>query len=93
MDVEFLVDWLGRQVRVGDRVIYSSSSTRTGINLGVVERIDTKERGDYHRGTYNEVRVKIRPEKSSNYRVDPNRPVTLLERDGAFRSITKWLTA
>lgn len=93
MDIEFLTDWLGNEFRVGDRVIYSSSSYRTGINFGVVERIDTKERTDYRQRTYQELRVKIRLEKSSNNSVDVNWAVTLLERDGAFRSITKWLTA
>lgn len=95
-DIEFLTDWLGNEFRVGDRVIYSSSSQRTGINFGIVERIDAVDRkvyrGNGEYGTQSEKRVKIRPEKSSNYRVDTNWAVTLLARDGAFRSITKWPT-
>lgn len=75
-------DWLGNELTVGDKVLYSSTSTHVGMNLG--DLVDLRPG-----------RIQIRiPIKKWSYEerkmVPGTQVVTLQKGTSAFRSVTKW---
>lgn len=72
------IDWLGNQVTAGDWVVYSSKSTNVGMNLGKVEHISKDK-----------IQVRIMG-LTSGRSWSKGKLVTLLGKDGAYRSVTKY---
>lgn len=75
-------DWLGNDLEVGDRVLYSSTSTHTGMNLG---DLVTLEPGKI------QIRIprRIWDSKERDYKPG-TQVVTLQKGTSAFRSVTKY---
>lgn len=77
-------DWLGNELQVGDRVLYSSTSTHTGMNLGDLVTLEPSK-----------IQVKI-PRKKWK-KIDGQyqsyvgtQTITLQKGTSAFSSITKY---
>lgn len=78
------IDWLGNEINKGDIVLYSSSSTLTGMNLGIF--VGLTEKGSA------QVRVSNLAASTQLPRYWPQdgKLVTLPSHTGAFQSITKY---
>ncbi len=82
--MERQTDWLGNELVVGDLALYSSTSTRTGMNLGWLVTVEPKK-----------IQIKV-PVKKWVYRdgngvFEPSTQiVTLMKSTSAFRSVTKY---
>jgi hypothetical protein len=77
-------DWLGNELEVGGLVTYSSSSTNTGMNLGELLHADE---------TKIQIRVWQVTRKSysrAGETYSPGKIVTLLNGNGAYRSVTRY---
>lgn len=75
-------DWLGNELAVGDLVLYSSTSTHTGMNLGWLVTLEPKK-----------IQVKIPVDKwnMQEKKYEPGTQiVTLQRRTSAFHSVTKY---
>lgn len=77
-------DWLGNELVLGDRVLYSSKSIHTGMNLGELVIL-----------TPQKIQIKIPVAKwekvGEKYTWVPGtQVVTLQKRTSAFRSVTKY---
>jgi hypothetical protein len=70
-------DWLGHELVVGDLVLYSSTSTLTGMNLGELTLLEP-------------YKVQIRLKQPLNGVLTDGRLVTLHRGTSAFTSITKY---
>jgi len=73
-------DWLGNDLEVGDRVLYSSTSTHTGMNLGDLVTLEPTK-----------IQVKIPRRKwEGRNSYAGTQVVTLRKGTSAFRSVTKY---
>jgi hypothetical protein len=69
-------DWLGNDLNVGDRVVYTSKSTNVGMVLGEITYIDTQT-------------IKIKPLAYSGIR-KTTKIIVLHKGDGAFKAVTRY---
>jgi hypothetical protein len=77
-------DWLGNDLNVGDLVLYSSSSSNVGMNLGEVTYAGADK-----------IQIRIwqiskRANGRSVVRSDLGRIVTLLRHNGAYKTVTRY---
>jgi hypothetical protein len=82
--MEKQTDWLGNELVVGDPVLYSSTSVRTGMNLGELVSISPKRI---------QVKVPIKRWKTvdGEFELVPGTQVVTLQKStSAFRSVTKY---
>lgn len=74
-------DWLGNTLDVGDAVLYSSTSSLSGMNLGEITSL-------------NESRIQIKlwmlTQRSSGATYMPGRVITLQRGTSAFKSVTRY---
>lgn len=70
-------DWLGNLIREGCWVVYSSKSTNTGMNLGVVEYVGLHK-------------IQVRVREQSQHGWSKGRLITLRKGEGAYNSVTRY---
>jgi hypothetical protein len=75
-------DWLGNEIQVGDKALYSSTSTHTGMNLGeLVSVLPTKI----------QIKIPVRKWNSDAREFQPGTQIVTLQKGtSAFRSVTKY---
>lgn len=78
------IDWLGNIVSVGNWVLYSSTSSNTGMNLGRVEYVGNRK------STGKGAQAQIRIYKQSVHGWSKGRLVTLSYPESAYKSITRY---
>lgn len=69
-------DWLGNNLEVGDKVLYTSKSSNTGMVLGILTEASSQ-------------RIQIRIIGDSANR-SHNKVITLHRNNQAFKSVTKY---
>lgn len=70
-------DWLGNDLKVGNTVLYSSTSSLTGMNLGEITLIEP-------------ARIQVRILQVSYLYTNKGKIVTLHKGSSAYRSVTKY---
>lgn len=70
-------DWLGNPLDVGDLVLYSSTSTLTGMNLGEITKIEDSK-------------VQLRLYYLTSHTWSKGKLITLHNGTSAYRSVTKY---
>jgi hypothetical protein len=73
-------DWLGNDLEVGNTVLYSSTSTLTGMNLGEIVTLD-------------ESKIQIKLWHVTQHSWSVGRTVTLHRGNGAYRTVTRYFGA
>lgn len=73
-------DWLGNDLNVGDLVLYSSTSTLTGMNLGEITSIADGK-----------IQLKLLHKTSTSWNL--GRKLTLHQHTSAYRSVTRYYGA
>jgi hypothetical protein len=70
-------DWLGNDLDVGDFVLYSSTSTLTGMNLGEITKIEDSK-------------IQLRLRHVTMHSWSTGKLVTLHKGTSAYKSITRY---
>lgn len=74
-------DWLGNELEVGGLVLYSSSSTNTGMNLGELTYVGPDK-----------IQIRIWSATPGMYSISYSigKLVTLKPKNGAYKSVTRY---
>jgi len=75
-----VIDWLGNSLSVGDLIVYSSTSTLTGMNLAEITKISE--------GKIQIQLWRLRADESIYFR---EKKLTLHKGTSAFKSVTRYL--
>ena len=76
-----MFDWLGNELVLGNLVVYSSTSTLTGMNLAEITALSPGKI---------QLRLWAITRRSSGATYMPSRLITLTKGSSAYRSVTKY---